>query len=78
MRRYLLTTGITAFILMGAPATGGSAPDTRDEALESTTVAVRRVTVGPVDVTDEVAMVLIGSALIALAAAVRRADWPID
>jgi hypothetical protein len=72
MRRYLVTTGIAAFMLMGAPATGGSTPD-REDAVKSAPVAVQNLRVESPHLRDEVAMVLIGTVLIGLAAAVRRA-----
>jgi hypothetical protein len=73
MRRYLLTTGIAAFMVMVAPAAGGSTPDTKDDTLESAPVAIQHVSAEPPYLRDEAAMVLIGTALIGLAAAVRRA-----
>jgi hypothetical protein len=74
MRRYLLTTSIAAFIVVVAPATGAT-PDSKEDTLESVAVAVQRVTADPPYVRDELAMLLIGTALIGLAAAVRRADF---
>jgi hypothetical protein len=53
--------------ILAAPATGG------DAAAETPTVAVQRVSLRYPAVRDEAAMVLVGTALIALAAAVRRA-----
>jgi hypothetical protein len=73
MSRYLLTTGIAAFMLVVAPASGGSTPDTRDDTIETAPVAVQHVVVESPRLRDEAAMVLIGTALIGLAAAVRRA-----
>jgi hypothetical protein len=73
MRRYLLTTGFAAIMLIAAPTAGGSRPDSDDNTVESAPVIVERVSFDPPNVRDETAMVLIGTALIGLAAAVRRA-----
>lgn len=73
MRRYLLTTGFAAIMLIAAPTAGGSRPDTEDHTVATAPVAVERVSFKPPYVRDEAAMVLIGTAMIGLAAAVRRA-----
>ncbi len=73
MHRYLLTIGIAAFMFTAAPVNGGPAPDPTDDTIKAAPVAVQRVTVKPLQLRDEAAMVLIGTALIGLAAAVRRA-----
>jgi hypothetical protein len=75
MRRYLLTTSIAAFLIIVAPATGTSTPGTEVDALESAAVAVQHMAASSPYVRDEVAMVIIGTALIGLAAAVRRARF---
>lgn len=72
MRRYMLAGIVSAFMVIVSPAAGRSNPD-RDEAVEPSTVAVQRVAVQPTGLRDEAAMVLVGTGLIALAAAVRRA-----
>jgi hypothetical protein len=72
MRRQLVSfavAGLAAFASMGA------APTVTDDGVEARpTVAVRRVSVALPAVRDEAAMVLVGTALIGLAAAVRRAS----
>lgn len=73
MHRYLLTIGIAAFMFTAAPANGDPSPDATDGTIKTAPVAVQRVTVKPLPLRDEAAMVLIGTALIGLAAAVRRA-----
>ena len=70
MRRYLLSIAIAAFMLAASPVSGGPHPE--QDAVRTTPVAVQRVAVAP-GLRDEAAMVLIGTALIGLAAAVRRA-----
>ena len=50
-----------------------AAPSVRDEARSGATVAVQRVNLPDTGLRDEAAMVLVGTALIGLAAAVRRA-----
>jgi hypothetical protein len=56
---------------MAASAPLGAAPDSPQDT--SATIAVQRVPGHAVGVRDEIAMVLVGSALIGVAAAVRRA-----
>jgi hypothetical protein len=71
MRRHLLS--VTVAGLMGvlvSPAIGGTSPETGD-ALEPT--AAQRFVVEPAVLRDEAAMVIVGTALIGLAAALRRA-----
>ena len=72
MQRYLLTIAIAAFMLIVSPAAGGSQPD-KEDATEVVPVAVQNVAIPWPGVRDEAAMVLIGTALIGLAALVRRA-----
>ena len=75
MRRAI---GLVVFALMmcsallAAAATRPAADEPR-EAAASAPVAVQRVSVSGIHVRDEAAMVLVGTALIGLAAAVRRA-----
>ena len=70
MRSYLLAFTAAGFIGMAvSPAI--AVPDTTDEV--DAPVAVQGVTVKVPGIRDEAMMVLVGSALIGLAAAVRRA-----
>lgn len=72
-RRHLVAMALAAIII--AAATLGAAPAASDEAGGSAigpTVAVQRVTLAIPAVREEAAMVVLGSALIALAAALRR------
>ena len=72
MRRELV--GLTFAGLAFLPPAIAAAPAVGDEvAAPPTTVAVQRVTVPYPVMGDEAAMVLIGTGLIALAAALRRA-----
>jgi hypothetical protein len=73
MRRYLgwlLFVGVIA--LVGAPAFAEPGK-TEEPQLAPAPVAVQRVAVPGIGLKDEAAMVLVGTALIGLAAAVRRA-----
>lgn len=74
MRRQLGYVVITA--AMGVLATPAYADRTKDKEPETTAapVAVQRLTATDAGLRDEAAMVLVGTALIALAAAVRRAS----
>ena len=70
MRRYLV-----AFICAGCVmlvTTSGAVQDPRDRAEAVTTVAVQRVSLPAVSLSDEMTMVLVGTALIGLASLVRR------
>jgi hypothetical protein len=72
MRRQLVSLGILGMVL-GTPIVGAPAV-TEDPVPEaSAPVAVQRSTVPVPKVREEIAMVLAGTALIGLAAAVRRA-----
>ena len=71
MRKYLLFAIIAGLLAIMAPLAVADTPD--DETVGSATVAVQRVHVPSLELSDEVSMVLIGTALIGLAAAVRRA-----
>jgi hypothetical protein len=71
MRKYLLFALIAGVLAIMAPLALADTPD--DETVASAPVAVQRVTVPSVELSDEVSMVLVGTALIGLAAAVRRA-----
>ncbi|HJR61192.1 MAG TPA: hypothetical protein VJ813_17400 [Vicinamibacterales bacterium] len=73
MRRYLLSMTVAGFIgLMASPAAGGAAPD-KDDAVDPAPLAVQRVAIPSSGLRDEAMMVLVGTALIGLAGAVRRA-----
>jgi hypothetical protein len=70
MRKHLLSIAIVVLLLLvGAPAQA-TKPDTDPTA--QAPVAVQRVAVPARGLPDGVAMVLVGAALIGLAAAVRR------
>ena len=71
MRKYLLFAIIAGLLSIMAPLAVADTPD--DETVGSATVAVQRVHVPSLELSDEVSMVLVGTALIGLAAAVRRA-----
>ena len=74
MRKHLMSAVVAGFVLVfvfAAPQlVTGTNPD--DEPKTKAPVAVQRVAVPSRGMRDEVAMVLIGTALIGLAAAVRR------
>lgn len=60
--------------LLSLPGTTAASPDdVREPAAVAQAVAVQRVSVPAIGIRDEAAMVLVGTALIGLAAAVRRA-----
>jgi hypothetical protein len=74
MRRLILVAMLFAGVaaLLGAP--GAAAPAVTDDAPSAgATVAVQRLSLREPGLRDEAAMVLVGTALIGLAAAVRRA-----
>jgi hypothetical protein len=72
MRRQLVSLTF-AGLAFAAPMLGASASASDDTSVAAPpTVAVQRVSLAPA-LRDEAAMVLVGTALIALAAAVRRA-----
>jgi len=68
MRRYLVTL---AFALCAAPAM--AATENAAETSASATVAVQQARIPLPGLRDQAAMVLVGTALIGLAAAVKRA-----
>ena len=73
MRRQLVSVTFAAIVIMAAAV--GASPTLTDDPVSTgaPTMAVQQVTIpGPV-LRDELAMVLVGTALIGLAAAVRRA-----
>ena len=71
MRKYLLFAFIAGLLAIMAPLATADTPD--DETVASAPVAVQRVSLPSVELSDEMSMVLVGTALIGLAAAVRRA-----
>ena len=71
MRKYLASLAFSGFLAVAAPA--AATPEVTEAPTESTTVAVQQVKVPLPGLRDEAAMVLVGTALIGLAAAVRRA-----
>lgn len=71
MRKHLLSALFAGMLALAAsPALAGN-PD--DETVAPAPVAVQRVSVPSTGLRDEATMVLVGTALIGLAAAVRRA-----
>ena len=72
MRRYLASLAFVASIAAAAPLAAAPA-DTETPSADASAVAVQQVRVPAHGLRDEAAMVLVGPALIALAAAVRRA-----
>lgn len=71
MRKYLVSLAFAGLLAVLAPvAVAHDASETPDA---SATVAVQQVKVPLPSLRDEAAMVLVGTALIGLAAAVRRA-----
>ena len=72
MRKYLASIALVGCALAGAPVVAGPAADDGEHATPA--VATQQVRVPPAGgLRDEAAMVLVGTALIGLAAAVRRA-----
>ena len=70
MRRHLISIVFAGLLGSAAQLTAGPAPTPREAAVAP--VAVQRVRVPASGIRDEAAMVLVGTALIALGAAVRR------
>jgi hypothetical protein len=71
MPKYLLFAVVAGLLAFMAPLAIADTPD--DRAAASAPVAVQRVSLQHLGIRDEAAMVLVGTALIGLAAAVRRA-----
>lgn len=72
MRRHLLSVTFAGMLaLTASPPATADTPD--DEAVTAAPVAVQRLSLPSMGMRDEAAMVLVGTALIGLAAAVRRA-----
>jgi hypothetical protein len=72
MRRQFVSFGIVGFLL-STPIVGAPAADNESLPSVSAPVAIQRATLPGRWIRDEIAMVLAGTALIGLAAAVRRA-----
>ena len=72
MRRYLASLAFVATVAAAAPTSAAPA-DTETPSADANAVAVQQVRVPAHGLRDEAAMVLVGTALIGLAAAVRRA-----
>ena len=70
MRKHLLSIVIAGFLLLAGSPARATQPATDQSA--QAPVAVQRVAVPSRGLPDEAAMVLVGAALIGLAAAVRR------
>jgi hypothetical protein len=71
MRRYLASLALVGGAAVASPAAVAAATETPVD--PASTVAVQQVRVPAHGLRDEAAMVLVGTALIGLAAAVRRA-----
>jgi hypothetical protein len=71
MRKYLVSLTFGSLLAVAAPVAASTEPTVEPETPAA--VAVQHVKVPLTNLRDEVAMVLIGTALIGLAAAVRRA-----
>jgi len=71
MRKYLASLAFVLTLSAVTPALAAT-ETSRDEANASSTVAVKQVPMPVPGLRDEAAMVLVGTALIGLAAAVRR------
>jgi hypothetical protein len=72
MRRYLASLALVASVAAAALA-AAAAPETSTPSVGASALAARQIRVPVHGLRDEGAMVLIGTALISLAAAVRRA-----
>jgi hypothetical protein len=73
MRRKLGAFMFAGAMGLGAVAANGRTVEDTSRVEPTTTVAVQRVSIPATGIRDEAAMVLLGSALIGLAAALRRA-----
>ena len=71
MRKYLGTLMVAG--VLGCFATPAAAGTNKEESVAPAPVAVQQVAVPSTGMHDQAAMVLVGTALIGLAAAVRRA-----
>ena len=72
MRRQLASLTLAGMAVLATGLSASPATDDATAANAATTVAVQRVSLSLPVVRDETAMVLVGAALIGLAAAVRR------
>lgn len=70
MRKYLLFAVVAGLLAFMAPM---AIADTPDDDTATAPVAVHRVSLPSMGLSDEATMIVVGSALIGLAAAVRRA-----
>ena len=73
MRKQLGAMMFAGAMGLGAVAASGRTIDDGRHAEPAATVAVQRVSIPATGIRDQAAMVLVGSALIGLAAALRRA-----
>jgi hypothetical protein len=73
MRRQLVSLTIAASAIVATGLSASPAVDDSTAANAAPTVAVQRVSLPVPAIRDEAAMVLVGTALIGVAAAVRRA-----
>ena len=73
MRRRLVSLTFAGFAALASGHAAAAPSSSDDAASASPPVAVQRVKVPGLQLRDEAAMVLVGTALIGLAAAVRRA-----
>ena len=73
MRRYLVTLTLAGWAVLSGSTLAAPAVSEDPAVGAPSTVAVQRVSLPHPALRDEAAMVLVGTALIALAAAVRRA-----
>jgi hypothetical protein len=73
MRRQLVSLTVAALAIVATGLSASPAAEDNTAGNAAPTVAVQRVSLPLPPLRDEVAMVLVGTALIAVAAAVRRA-----
>jgi hypothetical protein len=74
MRKYLASLTFTGAVLIAMPAAAGANPAANEAStVAAAPVAVQQLRVPMPGLRDEAAMVLVGTALIGIAAAVRRA-----
>jgi hypothetical protein len=73
MRRQLVSLTIAGLAVLATGLSASPAADDNTAANAAPTVAVQRVSLPLPAIRDEAAMVLVGTALIGMAAAVRRA-----
>ena len=73
MRRQLVLLTIAGLAVLATRLSASPAADANPAANAAPTVAVQRVSLPPPVIRDEAVMVLVGTALIGMAAALRRA-----